>query len=399
MSGTRRKAGPLAPYVDGYRLGLVERGYTPQSIRAVLKGIGQLGRWMSVNGVEPGELSAGCMQEFRAARRAGGYRQVPGVRSLASFLEHLRDERVIPAETSVPCTPVAGLLGRYRVWLVRDRGLAPATVLRYENLARDFLQERSSTTDTLDLEALTGADVTAFLLRESARLSIGSAKGRVAELRSLLRFLHLSGETPSALASAVPPVAGWRDTGVPPTLAASDVQALLDSCDRSQPIGLRDLAILMLLARLGLRSAEVARLELDDIDWRAGELTVRGKGRRCDRLPLLAEVGEAVAGYLSRGRPSSGHRSVFLTARAPRRPLKPAVVGDIVRRACVRTGLPVVRAHRLRHALATEMLRKGASLTEISQVLRHRDLATTAVYAKVDRQALRQIAQPWPVAR
>jgi integrase len=241
--------------------------------------------------------------------------------------------------------------------------------------------------------------VVAFLLHESGRVSVGATKGRVAELRSLLRFLHLKGLTPTNLASAVPPVAGWHDTGIPIGLTATDVQRLLDCCDRADAGGKRDFAILMIVARLGLRSAEVARLELDDIDWRGGEIVVRGKARRRDRLPLPADVGQALAAYVRDARPATSTRRVFLALKAPMRAIRPDLVSDVTRRACRRAGLPSVGAHRLRHTLATEMMRRGAKLVEVSQVLRHRDLATTAIYAKVDLNNLRSIALPWPEAQ
>ncbi len=294
-------------------------------------------------------------------------------------------------------TPLEGLIGDYREWLVVERGLASATVHRYETLARRFLGERVVPEDELGVGDLTGAEVSAFLVRECARVSLGSAKGRVAELRSLLRFLHVRGLAALALADAVPPVAGWRDTGIPETIARAEVERLLAGCDRARLDGVRDFAILMLLARLGLRSIEVARLELDDLDWRRGEIVVRGKARRQDRLPLPHDVGEALASYLSlRGRYDA--RRLFLTLRAPSRPIRPDLVGDVVQRACRRAGVRPVGAHRLRHALASELLREGASLIEISQVLRHRDLATTAIYAKIDLGRLRLVAQPWPGA-
>jgi site-specific recombinase XerD len=278
--------------------------------------------------------------------------------------------------------------------------LAATTVLRYGNTARRFLQEQASTEEEgFEPAGLSGVDVNAFLLRECGRVSAGSAKGRVAELRSILRFLHVEGFTALPLGAAVPPVGGWRfATLPPPTMAAADVQRLLDSCDRSSAVDIRNFAIMTLVARLGLRSIEVARLELRDVDWRAGELVVRGKGRRQDRLPLPAEVGEALVAYLSCGRAPEGARHVFLTCRAPRGPVRADLVGDIVKRACTSAGLPRVGPHRLRHALAGELLRRGAGLAAISQVLRHQDLATTALYAKVDLDALRQVAPPWPGA-
>jgi site-specific recombinase XerD len=248
--------------------------------------------------------------------------------------------------------------------------------------------------------SLTGAEVSAFLLAECTRCSVGAAKGRVAELRALLRYLFVQGLTPLALSAAVPPVAGRHDTGIPPTLSAEDVQALLEGFDRSASTGVRDFAMLTLLARLGLRSAEVARLALKDVDWRCGELAIQGKARRRDRLPSPTEVGEALAAYLVDARPRTGCRQVFITCRAPRRGIRPDLVGDVVQRACLRAGLPQVGARRLRHALATELLAKGAALTNISQVLlRHQDLVTTAIYAKVDLISLRAVARPWPGAQ
>ena len=200
----------------------------------------------------------------------------------------------------------------------------------------------------------------AFLLAESERLSVGSVKGRVGELRSLLRFLYLQGLTPRPLAVVVPPVAGWRDTGVPKAIPAGDVQRLLDSCDRGDPVGIRDYAILMLVARLGLRSAEVARLELGDIDWRAGQITLRGKACRQDGMPLPCDVGEALAAYLSQARPATPLRQVFLATKAPMRAIPPGLVSDVTHRACDRAGLPRIGAHRLRHTLATRDAAPGS---------------------------------------
>lgn len=398
MSGTRRKPGRLGPFVEGYRVCLLEAGYTPQTVRGMLKVLGQLGRWMAAEEVEVGQLDTVAVESFLVSRRVGGDRRVPTVRALRSMLLYLRGVGVmVPDDAAQQLTPVEELVGEYREWLVVERGLAAATVLRYETLARRFLTERISPAAELGVENLSGEDVSAFLLRECGRLSIGSAKGKVAELRSLLRFLHLRGFTAMALGESVPSVAGWRDTAIPPTMLRADVERLLACCQRSTLAGARDFAILMLLARLGLRSIEVSRLELSDLDWRAGELVVRGKARRQDRLPLPGDVGEALAGYLSlRGQWES--RRVFLTLRAPRRPIRADLVGDVVQRACKRAAVAHVSAHRLRHALASELLARGASLTDISQVLRHSDLATTAIYAKVDLGRLRQVAQPWPGA-
>jgi len=400
MSGTRRKPGRMGPHIEGYRDWLFELGYTPGTTRGVLKGVGHLGRWMAAEDVEVARLSEAMIERSLVARRAAADgRAVPTGRSFVPLLDYLRSRGLVEPVKLAPSTPVEELVAVYEMWLVGERGLAPATVLRYANLARRFLGERAPIADGPGVvEDLTGADVVGFLVRECSRVSVGSAKGRVAELRALLRFLYLKGLTPMPLASAVPPVAGWRDTSLPKGIGPADVQRLLDGCDRGSVVGIRDFAILTLVARLGLRSAEVARLELGDLDWRAGEITVRGKARRQDRLPLPSDVGEALSAYLQ-ARPVTSAREVFITCRAPTRAIRPDRVTGVTQRACDRAGVPRVGAHRLRHSLASELLARGATLAEVSQVLRHRDLATTAIYAKVDLGALRRVAQPWPGAK
>jgi site-specific recombinase XerD len=399
MSGTRRKPGAMGPFIEDYIETLLNLGYTPDTVRDMLKKTGQLGRWMSAKGLDVSQLNKASILEFVGFSRSTGRRRVPTVRSFRPLLDFLVRAGVVTTPDVGAPTPVEPLIIDYRSWMVHDRGLAAPTVLRYENLARRFLEERHAKAGSRLVEDLTGVDVVAFLRAETARLSLGAAKGCVAELRSLLRFLYLTGQTPLALATAVPPVAGWHDVGVPTGLAPRQVQQLLDRCDRTSAAGARDFAILMLVARLGLRSAEVARLELDDIDWRAGELVVRGKARRRDRLPLVVDVGEALSAHLGWPRRSTTLRQVFLATKAPTRAIRPDLVSDVCRRACERAGVPRVGAHRLRHALATDMLAKGATLVEVSQVLRHQDLATTAIYAKVDFTSLRRVAQPWPHAR
>jgi site-specific recombinase XerD len=395
MSGTRRRAGRLWPQVVGYRAWLEQRGYTPGTVRNMLKDLGQVGLWLSVESIELAQLDEARIAAFLLARHVTGHRHVPGPRGMVPLLSYLREMGLAPA--AVPSiAPLDVFLGQYRCWMVQERNLAAATVLRYENTARRFLSEQASHDGVFGPAGLTGADVNAFLLRECARVSAGSAKGRVAELRSILRFLYLQGITPLRLGTAVPPVGGWRLASLPPTMAPGDIQLLLDRCDRSSAVGVRDFAIILLAARLGLRSIEVARLQLDDIDWRAGELVVRGKAGRQDRLPLPSEVGDALVAYLSGGRNPEGARHLFLTCRAPRGPIRADLVGDVVERACKRAGLPHVGPHRLRHALAGALLAQGAGLGAISQVLRHQDLATTALYAKVDLSSLRRVAQPWP---
>jgi site-specific recombinase XerD len=395
MGTTRRKAALLSREVEGYRAWLTRRGYTPQTVRNMLKDLGHVGRWLQAEGLEVSDLDEQWMARFRADQQAAGKYRAMGPRALVPLLTYLREVGAAP-QAPEPLAPLDLLLGQYRAWMLDERGLAASTMLRYENTARRFLHEQAVRDGVLAPALLTGADVNEFLLRECARVSAGSAKGRVAELRSILRFLYLKGTTPRQLGMAVPPVGGWRlATLPPPAMSPTDVQRVLDGVDSTTDVGARDFAILTLVARLGLRSIEVARLQLHDVDWRAGELVVRGKGRRRDRLPLPDEVGAALVAYLSRGRNPNDARHLFLTCRAPRGPIRADLVGDVVERACLRVGLPRVGPHRLRHALAGELLRRGVGLTAISQVLRHQDLATTAVYAKVDLVALRAVALPW----
>lgn len=391
----RRKAGALAGHVDGYRAWLAGHGYTAQTARHLLRDLGQVGLWLSRNGLDVAGLDEAQLEMHVADLRRAGRRRVCGPRGLVPLLTYLRESGVVP-EPQVILSPADALLTRYRSWMESERGLSASTMLRYEKTARRFLAEQATPGGVFAPAGLTGADLSAFLLRECARVSAGSAKGRVAELRSLMRFLHLHGVIAAELGAAVPPVGGWRFASVPPVMAPGDVQRLLDHTPRHDPVGVRDYAILLLVARLGLRSIEVARLLLDDVDWRCGEIVVRGKARREDRLPLPADAGEAVVAYLSGARPRVPSRHVFLTCKAPRGPIRADLVGDVVERACLRAGSPRVGPHRLRHALAAEMLRQGAALTAIGQVLRHQDLATTALYAKVDFSALRAVAQPWP---
>jgi site-specific recombinase XerD len=393
MSGTRRKPGLLGPYVEGYSAWVIRRGHTALTARNMLKEFGQIGRWLAEEGLEVRQLSEELLVTFLADRRRAGCRRLPGVRGLKPPVAYLREVGAVdPA--AAPTTAIDVLLRQYQDWLVDDRGLAPATVRRYATTARRFLAQCS--TAGVEPSALTGGEVNAFLIAECGRVLAGPAKGRVAELRSLLRFLFLRQVIAVRLGTAVPPVGGWRLASVPPTMTAADVQALLDSCDLSRDVGVRDFAMLTLIARLGLRSIEVARLELGDLGWRAGEIAVRGKGRREGRLPLPTDVGEAVVGYLRRRRAAADCRQVFVTLKAPHVPIRAELVNDVTKRACRRAGLTRIGPHRLRHALAAELLRRGAGLTAIGQVLRHQDLATTALYAKVDLNTLRGVAQPWP---
>jgi integrase/recombinase XerD len=392
-----RVPGPLAPFADGFRAELDRLGYRLNSRECKVNEMSRLSRWLGGRGLGAGDLDDEVAGAF-LADFGKGRRKPPTLLALGPLMGWLRREGVIGGPAVPWRGPADDLLDGYRRWMVAERGLAGRTAGRYEETARRFLGGRAlAAGGGTGAEGLDAAAVTGFLLAEAGRgLSPGSLRGRVAELRSLLRYLYLAGVTGCPLAAAVPPVPGWKETAVPAQLAPEQVRALLDGCDRATAAGMRDLAMLMLMGRLGLRAAEVAGLRLADFGWRAGELTVLGKGRRRDRMPLPADVGDAVAGYLVHVRPRGVTGVVFLTVVAPHRPLVPTGVSEMVRRRCERAGLGPVRAHRLRHALATDLLGRGFTLPEIGQVLRQRDLATTAVYAKVDHAALRTLALPWP---
>jgi site-specific recombinase XerD len=296
-----------------------------------------------------------------------------------------------PAE---PLTPLEQLLSEYEGSLIHDRGLTDNVARIYRNVAGQLLVETSPSGE-LDMSPLDGATVKRYVLGHSRGSSLYRTRTMLIGLRSFLRFLHLRGNIAMDLRGAVPKMAGWRMASLPKYLAPEQVNTIVESCDRRTTVGRRDYAVLLLLARMGLRAKEVATLCLDDVNWREGIMLIRGKGLRVDRMPLLAEVGSALASYLRRRRKSTW-RFVFLCDHAPHAPLHSNSVTAIVGRACERAQVPPVGAHRLRHSAATTMLRRGATLDEISQTLRHRHHATTAIYAKVDHCRLRELARPWP---
>ena len=392
-----RVSGPLASFDAAYRSWLAARGYSPRTVNDRIWQLDGLSRWLEREHLAVGELTPERGEQFVAARLAAGY-SMRWARCTRLPLRFLREIGAAPVpEPRVVDGPVEELLADYRGYLVGERGLVESSIDTYGRIARVFLSERERT-DGLALERLTAAHVSAFLARECPKRSVAGARDLVNGLRQLLRYLHVSGLISAPLRWAVPAVADLRDRSLPRGLDAPTVAKLLASCDRRRTVGRRDHAILLMLVRLGLRAGEVARLQLDDIDWRRGELLVRGKGGRYDELPLPVDVGQALVSYLRR-RPQTEYRSVFLRVRAPAGPLSVSRISHVVREACVRAGVPPVGAHRLRHTAATGMLRAGATLPEIAQVLRHGRLGTTAQYAKVDRAKLRPLALPWPEVR
>lgn len=387
-------SGPLAEYATGFERWLRTRGFSGSGVSQRIWQFDHLSRWLEREGLRPDELTPARQEQFLAARRAAGYRTWVSARSLRAPLTYLREVGMAVPAGGAADGPLERLLDDYRRYLACERGLAPSTSRDYERVARLFLAEREQE-GGLGLERLSAVDVSVFLARECPKRSIPSAQQLVTGLRALLRYLHLAGVIGLPLRWAVPAVADRRGLSLPRGLEPAAVVKLLASCDRRSLTGRRDYAVLLLLARMGLRAGEVAAIRLEDLDWRGGELLVLGKGNRHERLPLPVDVGKALVSYL-RWRPRSDCRAMFLCVRAPLGPVSAGVVSQVVRAACSRAGLERVGAHRLRHTAATRMLRAGSSLPEIAQVLRHQRLDTTAQYARVDRQALRELARPWP---
>jgi integrase/recombinase XerD len=386
-----RVRGPLSPWAAGYERWLAARGYARWSVRKRVCQLATLSSWLDREGLAVGELNEQRAEVFLGSRREAGYVTWVTSRCMELPLAYLREVGAVPpAAVVVSDGPWSELLADYRDYLVQERGLALLTVVSYERIARLFLEQQLG-----QLESLTAAVVSGFLARECPRRSVSGARDLVGRLRPFLRYLHVAGLIETPLVWAVPGVADLRDRSLPRGVERRVVSRLLASCDRRRTVGRRDYAILLLLIRLGLRAGEVAAMRLEDLDWRAGELVVRGKGDRRDRLPLPVDVGQALVSYLQR-RGASELRAVFLRMRAPAGALTRIGVCSVVQDACVRAGVPPVGAHRLRHTAATAMLREGASLAEIALVLRHREIKTTAQYARVDRARLRPLAMPWP---
>jgi len=387
--------GPLAPFAEDYRRELRDRGYTERSAVNELRQVARFSRWLQAGRLSVSELSMGRVEEFLGWQRAVGRHRSQWSRpGLVCLLDVMRELGVLAAGEPVrAASPAEVLLAGFGRHLVAERGLAAGTILGYVSHARRFLDGLPAGTG---LAGVCARDVTEAVLRESAAVSVSATQFFVAGLRSFLRFCFIERQMPVDLSQAALPVTGRRRSLLPRGITKADARTLLDSCDRRSALGRRDYAMLVTLLRLGLRAGEVARLRLDDIDWRAGELVVRGKGAREDRLPLPAEVGQAIACYLRRGRPASGRREVFLQARAPFGPIAPGTVSSTVRRACRRAGVTEVGAHRLRHTVACEMVAAGVPLADIAQVLRHHSLQTTALYGRADLDRLRALAAPWP---
>jgi integrase/recombinase XerD len=391
--------GALALHIDGFAAFLFGAGYASTTVHEKSDLLADLSHWLDRHGLPLDALDEGRFARFHADRRRRGKERRIEAMTGRQLLGYLRDLDCIPAlPQKIDRTPLGDLTQDFERFLRSERGLSAATLANYLPIARCFLIEHFGRR-ALRLDELRPVDVHRFILRHAKKGSRRTAQLMVSALRSFLRFLQQRGAVATDLAGAVPGIACWRLTHLPKSLPSEQVERLLACCDRSTATGRRDYAILLLLARLGLRAGEVVAMTLDDLDWDQGEILVRGKGQRQIRLPLPIDVGAALVGYLCQVRPTCSTRRVFIRMRAPLRGFAgPTAIDCVVHRALKRAGLnPEFKgAHLLRHSLATDLLRRGASLAEIGQLLRHSHPTTTQIYAKVDIAALRGIALPWP---
>jgi site-specific recombinase XerD len=396
----RLRVGPLASYLETYLKRIESEGFLPSSVPMQMYAIARFSNWLQTMQLDLHQLDEATIEQF--LHRDPNIVHCAETASLRRFLALLRESGLTAAKLPESKSSRQRFIDEYRSYLRQERGLAEASLLNYVPFAEELLSSRFGDSD-LDFAKLTATDVTKFIQGRAHQLSPGRAKLLVTALRSFLRYLRYRGEISVDLAACVPSVAVWSLSTVPKFLPAGTVQRFLDQCERNTPDGKRNYAVLLLLARLGLRACEIVSMSLDDIDWESGRLTIRCKGGRWTQLPLPSDVGEAIAIYLRSGRPRSGCRHVFLRHRAPIHGFtQSTTVSTIVRRALIRAGIDSVRkgAHLFRHTLATDLLREGSSLDEIGELLRHRSPNTTVVYAKVDLVTLRTLALPWPgVAR
>ncbi|MDP2373604.1 tyrosine-type recombinase/integrase [Reyranella sp.] len=397
-----RVEGPLAPYLEPYAEHIAERGYSQVSYWKKTFLISEFSRWLGEERIAAGEIAAEHEAAFLRDRARHRILKGGDTISLSGITSWLRDKGIVNNEPAVSTGPsgIEAILQEYAGWLREDRGLAPSTIENYAGYIWRFLTSICSA-DEPRLADISASQVTDYIRRNAPRdRTFSQAKNIVTSLRSFFRFARYRDYIQTDLAAVVPSVAGWSMASIPRAMPADCVRRLLnESKTWRTPAGLRNRAILLLLARLGLRAREIVRLELDDIDWSQGWLRVHGKGREERPLPMPHDVGEAVASYLKNGRPESTCRGVFLRSRAPFDELKTqSDICQIVHRAIDRAGIEVkvTGSHQLRHALAVDMLRQGISLTEIGQVLRHRSPEATRRYAKIDLDGLREVALPWP---
>ena len=393
------RRGPLAAHIDGFADLLSQQGYATQTARSKIRLVDDLSTWLGRRQLDGADLLQDQFHGFLKARKKQSLLRRGDSWTLTQLLAHLRRRgAVFPQTARAIATAIDRITRDYTHFLVHERGLRPATLTNYVPIARRFLETKFGA-GKVSLSKLHLTDVTQFVVGDSSTGSPRRAQLTASALRSFLGFLTHQGKIPASLAASVPTVANWRLAELPQFLQPAEVEKLLRSCNQKTPTGRRDYALLLLLARLGLRAGEVVHLTLESINWAAGEVLIQGKSAREDRLPLPPDVGRALAAYLRRDRPVCSSRRVFIRMKAPRQGFaSSAAVCTILKRALRRAELHPQKmgAHLLRRSLATHMLRRGASLAQIGEVLRHQLAQTTEIYAKVDLAALRPLAQPWP---
>jgi len=394
----RMHEGPLGAYIDDYAAELHTEGYAQQSAELQIRLIADFSQWLAKRHINASQITAAYFRPYLRSRARYRRPQRGDPATLKRLLNLLLRQGVIAEPSLAPSTPAKQLGDEFRLYLRQERALTLSTLIAYTPFVGEFLREHFGA-GPVDLASLSAVDVTGFVQRRAASIHSKRVQLMTTALRSFLRFAQYRGDVHLDLAACVPAVASWSQSNIPKALPPEQVKRVLASCNRRTAVGRRDYAILLLLARLGLRAGEVRTLTLEDLAWQAGLITVRGKGGHDCPMPLPLDVGEAIADYLRNGRPATASRWVFLRSRAPVQSFKGSqAIDSVVRHALGRAGIdsPRMGAHQFRHGLACQMLRQGASLAEIGEVLRHRSPQTTAIYAKVDLPALRSLALPWP---
>jgi site-specific recombinase XerD len=389
---------PLGSYLDFYAAEMRNDGYPRHTIEFQVRVIADFGHWLSKRRLAAANVSLDLFSPYLRARSRHKCQTGMELSALRRLLDLLVRAGIVQKSVPPVVTPADRLASEYCSYLRQERGLSSTTQSHYSAFVREFLKGRFGK-GSVDLSTLRARDITGFVQRRAAKIRSIRVQLMTTALRSFLRFARFRGDITKDLAACVPAVANWKLSSIPRAMPAHQVKLLLDSINRKTGMGRRDYAILLLLARLGLRGGEITALTLEDLDWEEGMIRVRGKGGRFTQMPLPSDVGEAIADYLKDGRPNANSRCVFLRVRAPIGGFQGITpICDIVRHALRRAGIDIPRkgAHQFRHGLACQLLQHGASLSEIGELLRHRSPQTTAIYAKVDLISLSTLALPWP---
>jgi site-specific recombinase XerD len=393
------RAGPFRDCIDLYTARLRKDGYSTVTARFAVRIVNCFIRWLTEHHLDLADINEQLVVRFFGAGDRGCGLRDGDPAAIARLIEVLREAKIVAPAPPLAAGPYEQMLDHFRAYLDHRHGLNQRSCAAYVQFTRPFLRDMSISGPN-DFARLTAVDILGYVERRVRDASAATAVTMCSRLRSFLRYLQVEGLIEHDLAACVPSVKKWRFTALPTYLSAAQLEQVLQCCDQTAATGRRDYAVLLLLSRLGLRAQEVATLMLDDIDWRAGQFRIQGKGRQQAIMPLPSDVGAAIAAYLQSGRPVSDHRQLFLRVRPPHSGFPPTTgIRDIAARALSRAGISDVAhrgSHIFRHSLATELLRSGAALTQISQVLRHKDHDTTRIYAKVDLASLRTLSLPWP---